>query len=163
MTIDLTQQQLDLLSDCILSHMRTLRGKNEYFISARLWKAVDQEIRELADLHSHLLRKEYGKLIEKERLTPKFTDVEINLIFDLVNAEVKRREENPEGTDETITQYMMDIMDKVANREDKKYYCECGNEMNEGEARTFTCCEVCWDKHYKEDFVNTIGKDKDEN
>lgn len=30
----------------------------------------------------------------------------------------------------------------------KNYYCECGNEMNEGEAKTFTCCEVCWDEKY---------------
>ena len=31
----------------------------------------------------------------------------------------------------------------------KKYYCaDCGAEMNEGERKTFTCCEVCWGKHY---------------
>lgn len=35
-------------------------------------------------------------------------------------------------------------------KEDKKYYCkDCGTEMDKGEASAFTCCEVCWDKHYK--------------
>ena len=27
--------------------------------------------------------------------------------------------------------------------------CACGEPMNEGEAKTFTCCDKCWDKHYK--------------
>jgi len=26
---------------------------------------------------------------------------------------------------------------------------ECGAELNEGEAKTFTVCEDCWDKNYK--------------
>jgi len=31
----------------------------------------------------------------------------------------------------------------------EKYYCnDCGVEMNEGEAKTFTCCDACWDKKY---------------
>ena len=34
--------------------------------------------------------------------------------------------------------------------ETKKYYCmDCGAEMNEGERKTFTCCDACWDKHYE--------------
>ena len=32
----------------------------------------------------------------------------------------------------------------------KKYYCDdCGVELNEGEGSVFTCCETCWNKHYK--------------
>lgn len=32
----------------------------------------------------------------------------------------------------------------------KKYYCsDCGIELDEGEGSVFTCCEPCWDKHYK--------------
>jgi Lar family restriction alleviation protein len=32
----------------------------------------------------------------------------------------------------------------------KKYYCsDCGIELDEGEGSVFTCCEVCWNKHYK--------------
>jgi hypothetical protein len=27
---------------------------------------------------------------------------------------------------------------------------DCGCGLNEGEAKTFTVCDVCWDKHYKE-------------
>lgn len=56
MTITLTQQQVDLLSESILIHMRILREKNNMFISARLWKAIDQEISNLAELHSHILK-----------------------------------------------------------------------------------------------------------
>lgn len=42
------------------------------------------------------------------------------------------------------------ILNAPSPKEDKKYYCkDCGVEMNEGEASAFTCCEVCWDKHYK--------------
>ena len=26
---------------------------------------------------------------------------------------------------------------------------DCGTEMNEGEAKTFTVCDACFDKHYK--------------
>lgn len=36
----------------------------------------------------------------------------------------------------------------MGNKE-KEYRCSCGNLMAEGEAKTFTCCEECWDKHYE--------------
>ncbi len=32
----------------------------------------------------------------------------------------------------------------------EEYKCkDCGAEMNEGEAKTFTCCDECWDKSYR--------------
>lgn len=34
--------------------------------------------------------------------------------------------------------------------ENRKYYCnDCGVELDEGEGSVFTCCDECWDKHYK--------------
>jgi len=31
----------------------------------------------------------------------------------------------------------------------ERYTCQdCGSEMNEGEGRTFTCCDKCWSKRY---------------
>ena len=33
----------------------------------------------------------------------------------------------------------------------KTEYCtDCGAELNEGEAKTFSVCDACWDKHYRE-------------
>jgi len=26
---------------------------------------------------------------------------------------------------------------------------DCGAPMNEGEAKTFTCCDSCWEKHWE--------------
>lgn len=49
----------------------------------------------------------------------------------------------------SLTDFQLRIVE-LSPKEDKKYYCkDCGTEMDEGEAKTFTCCEVCWDKHYK--------------
>lgn len=36
----------------------------------------------------------------------------------------------------------------------EKYTCnDCGAEMNEGEAKTFTVCDSCFDKHYSQSFL----------
>lgn len=39
---------------------------------------------------------------------------------------------------------------------------DCGTVLNEGEAKTFTCCDECWGKHYEKtykrnpDIINTV-------
>lgn len=41
----------------------------------------------------------------------------------------------------------------------EEYKCsDCGAPMNEGEAKTFTCCEACWDKKYPPDNSNRVDK-----
>ena len=47
----------------------------------------------------------------------------------------------------------------------EKLYCEycsdCGVELGGGEGAVFTCCEVCWDKHYKKaDKQSEVSVDK---
>jgi len=45
----------------------------------------------------------------------------------------------------------------------EKYYCnDCGVEMNEGEAKTFTCCDACWDKKYPAESNQVQAKVKPE-
>ena len=48
--------------------------------------------------------------------------------------------------------FSSDLTKKEKVEEIKEYECaDCGAAMNEGEAKTFTCCDACWDKKYKED------------
>ena len=42
-----------------------------------------------------------------------------------------------------------------------EYKCnDCGASMNEGEAKTFTCCDDCWDKAYGKKASNADGKNR---
>ena len=45
--------------------------------------------------------------------------------------------------------WMQDRLPQQTEGKEYEFSCrECGSEMNEGEAKTFTCCDKCWDKHY---------------
>ena len=52
-------------------------------------------------------------------------------------------------------QILFEILEEL--RELKKFFlkeiepekcADCGCDLNEGEAKTFTVCDECWDKHY---------------
>lgn len=67
MTVTLTQQQIDCLSNCILSQMMTLRNKSKYFVGRKIWEAIDKEIQELSELHTHILKAQITE--EKRNIT----------------------------------------------------------------------------------------------
>lgn len=41
-----------------------------------------------------------------------------------------------------------------------EYKCTCGAPMNEGEAKTFTCCDACWDKAFPKKEATPEGENK---
>jgi NADH pyrophosphatase NudC (nudix superfamily) len=44
---------------------------------------------------------------------------------------------------------LQELEDEVAAEKAKAKTCaDCGCDLNEGEAKTFTVCDDCWDKHY---------------
>jgi NADH pyrophosphatase NudC (nudix superfamily) len=46
-------------------------------------------------------------------------------------------------------QTLQELEDEVAAAKAEDKTCaDCGCDLNEGEAKTFTVCDDCWDKHY---------------
>ena len=41
------------------------------------------------------------------------------------------------------------IAEKIVDEAFEGRCDDCGCGLNEGEAKTFTVCDACWDKHYK--------------